>query len=372
MLLALSITGLGYSVWNLIGFYQQYQAVSNIVIDEAKTRAELAAASVGLITEEYYNRRVAELIEAENIETAESYLLVGQEQGLSLAPAIQEQYDKAQTLLAKLARQSKRAGRGFLTGQGETVAHIGGSITSDFFLYGDLRDFGKESYHYVNGQDVDEFLFALSGIGLALTVGTYVTVGGAAPMKYGVSMTKIAKKSGALTKRFKAFLTGTLRRALPSGPLKKNLKAVPVSDYLKRLQFRRLKAEYSQAFAKSINHKEMVKLEKVFDDLHAIGQNTGTSATLRLIKQVDKPADLAKTRTVAKISGKKTLALNDAFGSKLLRYVKTSTKLTVNLVFQGFLAFLSALFGVVAGLLASGFERFASRRFLQFLIRDKV
>ncbi|MCP4285914.1 MAG: hypothetical protein GY792_15905, partial [Gammaproteobacteria bacterium] len=78
VLLTLSITGLCFSVWNIIGFYQQYHAVSNIIIDEAKTRAELAAASAGLITEEYYNRRVSELIEAEDIETAESYLLVGQ------------------------------------------------------------------------------------------------------------------------------------------------------------------------------------------------------------------------------------------------------------------------------------------------------
>lgn len=367
VLLALSITGLCYSVWNLTGFYQQYHAVSNIVIDEATTRAELSAASVGLITEEYYNRRVLELIKAESIETAESYLLVGREQGLILDLEIQEKYDKTQTVFAKLARQSRRAGQGFLTGQGESVAHIGGAITSDFFLYGDLRDFGKESYHYVNGQEVDEFLFVLSGIGLALAVGTYSTVGGAAPVKYGVSVTKIAKKSGSLTKRFQIFLTDTLRRAVPSGRLKTNLKAVPVSDYLKRLQFSRLKAEYSQAFAKSINHKEMVKLEKVFDDFYAIGKNTGTSATLKLIKQVDKPIDLSKARTVAKIGGKKTLALNDAFGAKLLTYVKTSTKLTAKLVFQGVLGFLTGLFGFVTGLLAFGFERFASRRFLQFL-----
>jgi hypothetical protein len=345
--------GLASTAWHANLVYRNLGPTSELVIDEARSRAELFAASRVAITEDYANRRIAELVEDCDVATAESYVAVAEAQGLALSADVRQAYDDANGMGARALCLGTQAGAGFITGEGASAAHIGGAVLSDFLVYGDLRDITRQSYNYATGAEVDEFILSISGIGLAATAGTYLSAGLAAPARSAVSLVKLAKRSGRLTAKFAGYLTGSLKRVLPAERIVTVYKSSRFVDLPKSL-------------AKSVDKAEMARLGKVFDDLAAIGKGTDNVTAIRLLKHVETPADLAKMKTVAKVGGRQTLAWSDRFGSGLLKLVKPVAKFTVRTVGELVFVAASAFLAMISGLVGFGFKRtalFGVRRF---------
>ena len=61
---------------------------------------------------------------------------------------------------------ARDAVKGFVTGEGRNSAAIAGAVTSDLFVYGDLRDLGIQGYRKLKGLPVDAVLATVSGIGV--------------------------------------------------------------------------------------------------------------------------------------------------------------------------------------------------------------
>ncbi len=66
---------------------------------------------------------------------------------------------------------------GFVYGDIESIPSLIGCVSGDVFVWGDFRDFVKNSYRYYTGGEVDKINYLLSGIGLAATVAPHVDVG---------------------------------------------------------------------------------------------------------------------------------------------------------------------------------------------------
>ncbi len=66
---------------------------------------------------------------------------------------------------------------GFIFGEIESIPSLVGCVSGDVMVWGDFRDFVKESYHFYSGQDVDQINLGLSTVGLAATVLPNVDVG---------------------------------------------------------------------------------------------------------------------------------------------------------------------------------------------------
>ena len=73
-----------------------------------------------------------------------------------------------------------------------------GTVAGDLFVFGDIRDVVRESKHLVTGEDTDRLVLGLATAGLAVTAATYVTIGGAAPVRAGLTLVKDARKVGRL------------------------------------------------------------------------------------------------------------------------------------------------------------------------------
>ncbi len=350
--------GLASTAWHANLVYRNMGPASEFVIDEARSRAELFAASRTAITEDYANRRIAELVGDCDLATAESYVAVAEAQELSLSADTRQAYDEANGVGARALCLGTQAGAGFITGDCASAAHIGGAVLSDFLVYGDLRDITLQSYNYATGADVDEFILIISAVGLAATAGTYLSAGLAAPARSAVSLVKLAKRSGRLTAKFAGHLTGSLKRVLP---------AERVVTVYKSTRF----VDLPEALAKNVDKAEMAKLGAVFDDLAAIGKGTDNLTAIRLLKHVETPADLARMKTVAKVGGRQTLAWSDRFGANLLKLVKPVAKFTVRTIGELVVVAASAILALVSGLIGFGFKRtalFGVRR-LGFLYR---
>jgi hypothetical protein len=76
---------------------------------------------------------------------------------------------------------------GFATGEPNDGAGLAGTATGDLFGFGDIRDAVREGGRLALGQPADELVLGLAGVGLAITAGTYATLGAAVPARVGLS-----------------------------------------------------------------------------------------------------------------------------------------------------------------------------------------
>lgn len=87
---------------------------------------------------------------------------------------------------------------GLVTGNAVDGASLSGTLTGDLCVFGDVRDIVREGGHLAMGEDTDRLLLGLAAAGVVVTGATFVTVGGAAPARVGLTLVKDARKAGRL------------------------------------------------------------------------------------------------------------------------------------------------------------------------------
>src|SRR6202000_2086894 len=80
-----------------------------------------------------------------------------------------------------------RFASGLVTGNADDVGSLAGTVAGDLFVFGDIRDVVREGKHLVMGEDTDRLVLGLATAGLAVTAGTYVSLGGGGAGGTGVS-----------------------------------------------------------------------------------------------------------------------------------------------------------------------------------------
>lgn len=175
-------------------------------------------------------------------------------------------------------------GSGALTGQGDTLEALGGAVAADLFVFGDVRDLVIQGSRALRGEDTDDVLVALSTAGLLLT---------AAPsLDLGAALLKFARRAGAMTARMASAIVRLGRRALRRG--------------------------------------DATDLRRVLDDTARLGRTVGAKPSLRILRHLDDPADLAKASRFA----------NDAAGGYVLwqagdlgvRWLRSGSKASARLL----------------------------------------
>lgn len=93
--------------------------------------------------------------------------------------------------------------KGFIYGEIESIPSLIGCVSGDVFVWGDFRDFVKNSYRYYTGGEVDQINYILSTIGLASTVLPNIDI--------GISLCKTLSKF--MTSGMRKFLLAILEEA---------------------------------------------------------------------------------------------------------------------------------------------------------------
>jgi len=170
-----------------------------------------------------------------------------------------------------LSYQSEKVLEGISTGTSDELLGQASAIGSDFFVLGDIRDLVIEATHYVKDEEVDSLLVALSGIGLVATAGTLYSGGGAAVIKTGVSVLKLAKKS----KRMPSWLGSFIVRQ---------------SKHIRK-------------------GKDLSSLTPLFSALDTLRRQVGLPQTLKLLSHTTSLKALQKLTQLSKRYGKNTATL---------------------------------------------------------------
>jgi len=163
---------------------------------------------------------------------------------------------------------SQKILEGITTGTSDELSGQLGAIGSDFFVVGDIRDLIIQTNHYLNDEEVDNVLVALSSIGLVATASTLVTLGGSSAAKGSVSVMKLAQKS----KRLPKWLSKYLLRQAKQVKKTKSIKAI--EPLLKNVD-----AIYKQVGLKNTlkllsNTKDIKALQSVSKLSKRYGKNT--------------------------------------------------------------------------------------------------
>ena len=155
-------------------------------------------------------REIEAALKDGDVDLAQSFAHLALAQNLPVSMELLARVDEATAQIA-VGDAPGRAGlpRGFLTGDTDDLASFSGTVAGDLFVFGDIRDVVVQGRQLVLGEEPDRLVLGLAAVGLAVTAGTYASVGTASPARAGLTLLKGARKSARLS----AGLTDWARRS---------------------------------------------------------------------------------------------------------------------------------------------------------------
>ncbi len=266
----------------------------------------------------YLDLKIQNAIKEKKYDDAKIYLDLANEFNITLLPKTKELIAKEFTTTKKLLRGTKDFFNGFISGKAENGTQIAGAITSDFTIYGDLRDVTIEGKKYINNEPYDKLILGLSMAGLALSATAIVTLGSSAYAKTATSALKVAKREKILTKGFSKTLNDALEKSIDF----KAIKSVKLGS-IKELK------NSSKIIKNSV---KLQHLKPILKDLKTIENSTSLTDTIHLLKYVDNSKDLTKVAKVSKKYKKATRGIFKLFGKNIFRLTKVGIKWSKTLI----------------------------------------
>jgi hypothetical protein len=199
---------------------------------------------------------------------------------------------------------AKRFATGLVTGNADDVASLSGTVAGDLFVFGDIRDVVREGKHLAMGEDTDHLILGLATAGLAVTAATYVSLGGAAPLRAGLTLVKDARKVGRLGEGLTQW-AGRSAREIVDAPMLQQ--AVATGSVARPGQtIGAIKAAFRAEKAGGL-----VGLAK---DVGRLGEKAGTRGALDTLRIAEGPKDVARAARLAESKGGQTRAILKLLG----------------------------------------------------------
>lgn len=181
-------------------------------------------------------------------------------------------YDEIEKDQKSWWNRTKRAAIGFATGEGQSLEELGGSVASDMFLYGDVRDLIKHSWYKVTKNEKgDAFILTLATFGV---VTEFVDV-----IDWVPAVLKAFRKVGALSEKMVGLLSDGMKRCM---------NARKIDDELKSF----------------------------FSGIKSLTDSLGFARASKVMRHADTSADVAKLASIAKVAPNETYLLVKYSGKK--------------------------------------------------------
>ena len=148
----------------------------------------------------------------QDVELAQSVIDLAHARNVAIDPALAEKVAAETAEIATMRHRAASFARGLVTGEPQDMASLAGTTLGDLFVFGDIRDALREGTRYIRGEQVDKLMLGLAATGVAITAGTYATFGAAAPARAGLTLVKVARKTGRLGAEFTESLGRMVRQ----------------------------------------------------------------------------------------------------------------------------------------------------------------
>jgi hypothetical protein len=235
---------------------------------------------------------------------ASSFVELAKSKNIPLPDELVQQVGAAVTEESTAAHIAKRFVTGLVTGNADDGASLSGTVAGDLFVFGDIRDVVRESKHLVMGEDTDRLVLGLATAGLAVTAATYISVGGVAPVRAGLTLVKDARKVGRLGEGLTEWAGRSAREVVDTSMLQQ---AVGSGSIVRPVQT-------VSAISAAFRAEKAGGLVRLAKDVGRVGEKAGARGALDTLKIAEGPEDVARAARLAETSGGKTRAILKLLG----------------------------------------------------------
>jgi hypothetical protein len=247
-------------------------------------------------------------LKANDAELAMSFLDLARDRKVELDPKLVQRVEDANSAAAAAARAAGSFAHGLITGEPEDLAGFAGTALGDLFLFGDVRDIVREGTKMASGQQADELVLGLAGVGIAITAGTYASLGVGAPARVGVSVLKAARRTGRMTAQMGEWLGRSLRQVIDWSVMRRAVTEARITNPVGT----------ARAVREAVKLEKSRELMKMVSDIGRVQSKAGTRAALDGLRISRGPQDVARVARLAEVKGSRTRAILKLFGAGAL------------------------------------------------------
>jgi hypothetical protein len=312
-------------------------ALSDAQINSA-LRNHPSAVSQSAVSPSAVAENIEAALAANDADLANSFIDLANAKNIPVTDELSKRVGDAVAEAGSTSHFAKGFASGLVTGNADDVASMSGTVAGDLFVFGDIRDVVREGKHLAMGEDTDRLVLGLAAAGLAVTAATYVSVGGAAPVRAGLTLVKDARKAGRLGEGLTLW-AGRSARDLVDTPMLEN--AVESASVLRP-------GESVRAIKAAFRPEQATGLVRLAKDVGRVGEKAGARGALDTLKLAEGPEDVARAARLAESKGGQTRAILKMLGRGALLLAAGAFDLTL-WVFGALLA----LFGLLASIKAT-------------------
>ena len=275
---------------------------------------------------------------ANDADLANSLVELARERSISLGEELSRRVADAVAEENSSSHFAKRFATGLVTGNADDVASLSGTVAGDLFVFGDIRDVVREGKHLAMDEDTDRLVLGLAVAGLAVTAATYVSVGGVAPVRAGLTLVKDARKVGRLGEGLTQW-AGRSARGMVDAPMLQN--AVASGSVMRP-------GQTITAIRAAFHAEKAGALVRLAKDVGRVSERAGMRGALDTLRIAEGPKDVARAARLAESKGGQTRAILKVLGRGALLLAAGAFNLTLWLV-----GALLALFGFLSSVKAT-------------------
>ena len=244
-------------------------------------------------------REIEDALAKGDVDLANSFVELATERGIAIKPALAARLADANSTSATAVRNAGSFAWGLFTGQPTDMVGLAGTAVGDLSVYGDIRDAAREGVHYAKGEPTDDLVLGLAGIGMAVTAGTYVSRGAAAPARAGLTLVKAARKAGWLSAHLASWIGRSAREVVDIAAMRRALADASITQ----------PAVAVRAVRDAVKLERTEGLVNAARDVGRVQAKAGTQAALDSLKISEGPRDLKRFARLAEAKGSKTRAI---------------------------------------------------------------
>lgn len=330
--------------------------------DDAAFRQTLLAEVISAAATNDFDATIRRALESGNVEAAKIYMAAAEMVGQPVSLRVQVKYEQATSWFNTAWRSASDCFSGAVLRNAQSITQlvciVGFDLTTGL---GDELDILRQGYNYVTGDEIDQLILALAGLGIAIE---WMAGGNDSSLKDtlpGITLLKTALRTTKHMDSLKASprLTQQLRVAAAS--------AIDVDALARQGRYG------AQAAAHAVRPEGLRQVRYIFDDLNGMRRASGSTTTpLLALKYADDLSDLGYFQRVARVFGTRADAVIEvvkggwkrAFWKAGKAGAKTTAHLTLwySALVASIVAFLLALSASATGWLVKGITMRWARR----------
>jgi hypothetical protein len=250
------------------------------------------------------SRQIDAALAAGDADLANSFVELADAHGVVLAEAQRRQVAAAVADYDSTPQVVKRFAAGLVTGNADDMASLSGTVAGDLLVFGDVRDVVKEGSRLASGEEPDRLILGLAAAGLVATAATYVSAGGAAPVRAGLTMVKDARRVGRLGEGLSRWAGRSARDVVDASLLRNAVASASVAH----------PGQTMRAVKAAFRTEKAGALVRFAKDVGRIGEKAGTRGAFDVLKIAESPKDVARAARLAESKGGQTRAILKMLG----------------------------------------------------------